>query len=145
MGLAAHNHLFIYLADYINDGVYGAFNCILFDHQKVSPFALTVGGSPVWSLPGTQEMSRGSPIRDLVSASLWGPTCDSIDCVCPVTSLPRLLEVGDWLGFRNMGAYTLCAASQFNGFQQSTVVYTSGVGVMSDRTRALLRLSADRK
>ncbi len=30
--------------DYINDGVYGAFNCILFDHQKVHPCVLSMNG-----------------------------------------------------------------------------------------------------
>lgn len=31
--------LFIYMGvlDYVNDGMYGSFNCILFDHQKVHP------------------------------------------------------------------------------------------------------------
>jgi ornithine decarboxylase len=30
------------------------------------------------------------------------------------------------LGFNNMGAYTICAASQFNGFEVSKVIYTAG-------------------
>lgn len=57
---------------------------------------------------------------------MWGPTCDSIDCVSPKTTLPSALQVGDWLGFDNMGAYTICAASQFNGFELSKVIYTLG-------------------
>jgi ornithine decarboxylase len=40
--------------------------------------------------------------------------------------LPSSLEVGDWLGFRKMGAYTICAASSFNGFGRTKVVYTVG-------------------
>lgn len=28
--------------DYINDGVYGAFNCTLFDHQIVHPVVMTL-------------------------------------------------------------------------------------------------------
>ena len=48
--------------------------------------------------------------------SVWGPTCDGLDCVLPNARLPRL-EVGAWLAFPNMGAYTLCAASRFNGFE----------------------------
>lgn len=59
-------------------------------------------------------------------SSVWGPTCDSIDCVSPKTELPRALQVGDWLGFDNMGAYTICAASEFNGFEVSKVIYTTG-------------------
>ncbi len=40
--------------------------------------------------------------------------------------LPRGIQVGDWFGFENMGAYTVCAASQFNGFEVSNVIYTVG-------------------
>jgi len=113
---------------YINDGVYGSFNCIMFDHQSPVPYCLTVGKVLVDVQPETVESGQ------MLTSSVWGPTCDSIDCVCPVVKLPAALEVGDWLGFRNMGAYTVCAASQFNGFETSPVVYTVGdeleVGVL---------------
>ena len=99
--------------------MYGSFNCILFDHQKVCPYVVTLNGS----FTSQTALAR----ERFAASSVWGPTCDSIDCVCPVAHLPTSLQVGDWLGFRNMGAYTTCAASQFNGFETSTVVYTSGV------------------
>jgi len=102
-------------SDYINDGVYGAFNCILFDHQVVHPYVL--------SMDGSFHVSEDEP-KSL--SSVWGPTCDSIDCVSTKTMLPKSLRVGDWLGFDNMGAYTVCAASQFNGFEVSKVIYTTG-------------------
>jgi ornithine decarboxylase len=101
--------------DYINDGVYGAFNCILFDHQVIHPFVLSMNGS--------FHISSSEPTQ---LCSVWGPTCDSIDCVSPKTVLPSALRVGDWLGFENMGAYTICASSQFNGFELSNVIYTTG-------------------
>ncbi|KAH6901269.1 ornithine decarboxylase [Coprinopsis sp. MPI-PUGE-AT-0042] len=100
---------------YINDGVYGAFNCILFDHQVVHPYVLAMNDSFHIAASEPKGMS-----------SVWGPTCDSIDCVSPKTVLPTGLKVGDWLGFDNMGAYTVCAASQFNGFEVSKVIYTAG-------------------
>ena len=118
------------MADYINDGVYGAFNCIMFDHQTPQPYVLSLNGS--FHVPASVDMC---------AASVWGPTCDSIDVVCPVTRLPRTLQVGDWLAFENMGAYTVCAASQFNGFQLSNVVYTTGGGVGGAEVRGLLRAS----
>ena len=114
--------------DYINDGVYGAFNCIMFDHQTPQPYVLCLNGS--FHVPASVDMC---------AASVWGPTCDSIDVVCPVTRLPRTLQVGDWLAFETMGAYTVCAASQFNGFQVSRVVYTTGGGAGSAEVRGLLR------
>ncbi|KAJ7188417.1 hypothetical protein C8R46DRAFT_1157481 [Mycena filopes] len=116
---------------YINDGVYGAFNCILFDHQIVHPYVLSMGGS--------FHVAAGEPLH---TSSVWGPTCDSIDCVCPTTELPRALRVGDWLGFPNMGAYTVCAASQFNGFQVSKVVYTTG-GFRAAEVRGILAKFAE--
>lgn len=46
--------------------------------------------------------------------------------------------MGDWLVFENMGAYTVCAASQFNGFEVSNVIYTSGGGSGSSEVRRIL-------
>ncbi|KAJ7713956.1 ornithine decarboxylase [Mycena maculata] len=117
---------------YINDGVYGAFNCILFDHQTVHPYVLSMGGS--FHVPATEPLH---------TSSVWGPTCDSIDCVCPTTQLPRALRVGDWLGFDNMGAYTMCAASQFNGFQVSKVLYTLGGFKASEVWGVLAKFAAE--
>lgn len=113
-------------ADYINDGVYGAFNCILFDHQIIHPYVLSMNGS--------FHISSSEPTQ---LSSVWGPTCDSIDCVSPKTVLPSALRVGDWLGFDNMGAYTICAASQFNGFELSNVIYTTG-GIGASEVQSVL-------
>jgi ornithine decarboxylase len=57
--------------------------------------------------------------------------------------LPEGLRVGDWLAFDNMGAYTVCAASQFNGFTISKVAYTSGDGHGSQETRVILKAAAN--
>lgn len=114
--------------DYINDGVYGSFNCIMFDHQIVHPFPLTLrAGSVLCPFPRsfppnvsleedlTVQMGYHRAPGGTEMASVWGPTCDSIDCVRNVVMLPRNLQVGDWLGWGEMGAYTCCAASTFNG------------------------------
>jgi ornithine decarboxylase len=119
--------------DYINDGVYGAFNCILFDHQTVHPYVL--------SLNGSFHVAASEPVE---CSSVWGPTCDSIDCVCAAAPLPRALRVGDWLGFADMGAYTVCAASQFNGFEVSNVIYTAGEEGRAAEVRSALVAFAGR-
>ncbi|KAG2204227.1 hypothetical protein INT46_008842 [Mucor plumbeus] len=100
---------------YVNDGMYGSFNCIIFDHQVVHPKVLMKDELFVFGqdLPEAQYES-----------SVWGPTCDSIDCLNKSVRLPKL-EPGDWLYYENMGAYTICAASQFNGFRKSEVLYTN--------------------
>ncbi|KAF9957031.1 hypothetical protein BGZ72_002223 [Mortierella alpina] len=102
---------------YINDGMYGSFNCIMFDHQICEPKVLYQDGVFSYqALPASAEF--------LGLASVWGPTCDSIDCITARARLP-LLETGHWLYFENMGAYTITAASQFNGFRKSEVLYTT--------------------
>jgi ornithine decarboxylase len=101
---------------YINDGMYGSFNCIMFDHQVCQPKVLLRSGAYAYQEP-LAHIPRGW-------ASVWGPTCDSIDCISSKSSLP-LMESGDWLYFDNMGAYTITAASQFNGFRKSEILYTT--------------------
>lgn len=121
---------------YQNDGVYGAFNCIMFDHQSVQPKVLTLGHSfcyePDLAPPGVSNE------EDLQPCSVWGPTCDSIDCVREMVRLPKGLQVSDWLIYEDMGAYTICAASGFNGLRKSEVRYTIGQGADSDMVRKLL-------
>ncbi|KAG0225624.1 hypothetical protein BGW42_004204 [Actinomortierella wolfii] len=100
---------------YVNDGMYGSFNCIMFDHQVCEPKVLLRDG---------QFGYKQDLMLPLGFASVWGPTCDSIDCISAKARLP-LLETRDWLYFENMGAYTITAASQFNGFRKSEVHYTT--------------------
>ncbi|KAI9258073.1 pyridoxal-dependent decarboxylase [Phascolomyces articulosus] len=111
---------------YVNDGMYGSFNCILFDHQVVYPQVLTQGGKKYYAKkksPLTQGEEQGVD-NETFTSSIWGPTCDSIDCLAKEAKLP-VLDDGDWIYWENMGAYTICAASQFNGFRQSEVIYTN--------------------
>jgi ornithine decarboxylase len=103
---------------YINDGMYGSFNCITFDHAVVYPKPLLRSG--VFIPPNSVKAK--SSIREY-SCSVWGPTCDSIDCMGRDMMLPEM-DVGDFLVFENMGAYTMAAASNFNGFKKSSIVYT---------------------
>ncbi|XP_022160145.1 ornithine decarboxylase 1-like [Myzus persicae] len=84
---------------FINDGVYGSFNSILYDHSVVEP-------KPLY------DYSSSRPIYE---SSIWGPTCDGLDKVVDCANMP-LLGLGDWITFENMGAYTIPAASTFNGF-----------------------------
>ncbi|KAK9511108.1 hypothetical protein O3M35_005738 [Rhynocoris fuscipes] len=85
---------------YINDGVYGSFNCLLYDHASVTPIPL-------------KENTFGSP---LITCSVWGPTCDSLDLISEDCLLPSCLNIGDWILFESMGAYTIPTSTKFNGF-----------------------------
>uniref|UniRef100_A0A8C0GHU7 ornithine decarboxylase n=1 Tax=Chelonoidis abingdonii TaxID=106734 RepID=A0A8C0GHU7_CHEAB len=91
---------------YVNDGVYGSFNCILYDHAHVKPVL----------------QKRPKPDEGCYSCSIWGPTCDGLDRIVERFDMPEL-QVGDWMLFENMGAYTVAAASTFNGFQRPAIHY----------------------
>jgi len=90
---------------YINDGVYQSFNCIFFDHCHPQPLVFA---------PGNRT--------ETYKCTVFGPTCDSMDCIAKDIELPEL-EVGEWLYFKNMGAYTIAAASPFNGFKSCPTTY----------------------
>jgi len=90
---------------YINDGVYQSFNCIFFDHVCPTPLVFS---------PGSRTQNY--------KCTIFGPTCDSMDCIGKDILLPEL-EVGEWLYFKNMGAYTTAAASPFNGFKSHPNTY----------------------
>ena len=89
---------------YLNEGVYGSFNCIYFDHAKpiIKPYNERDG--------------------ELYLSTVFGPTCDSIDVISTECRLPDL-AIGEWVYVENFGAYTIAAASTFNGFQQTRCEY----------------------
>ena len=89
---------------YLNDGIYGSFNCIYFDH--ITPTIL-----PFNERDGKLHKSR-----------LFGPTCDSVDLISENVMLPEL-AIGEWVYVENFGAYTVAASSSFNGFKTSICKY----------------------
>jgi ornithine decarboxylase len=89
---------------YLNDGIYGSFNCIYFDHNK-----------PV-ILPFNERDGK------LYKSILFGPTCDSIDLIAQDIMLPEL-AIGEWVYVENFGAYTLASSSGFNGFRTTLCKY----------------------
>ncbi|BCR91942.1 type III PLP-dependent enzyme [Aspergillus chevalieri] len=98
---------------YLNDGVYGNFSNIIFDHQHPVAQILSCAN-------GIDRSAEG------VHYSIWGPTCDGIDVITQHIVLPGMLDVGDWLFFEEMGAYTKCSATRFNGFSDNhEVIYIS--------------------
>lgn len=123
-------------AYYINDGVYGAFNNIMFDHASVRPRVLRITEeAPGYKLKNgfkrldsdNEESSDDeTPRRELFASTVFGPTCDSIDVVARSVLLPKL-KVGDFMYMNNMGAYTMAASSAFNGFTPTEKFYVCSV------------------
>ena len=106
---------------YLNDGVYGNFSSIMFDHQHPVPKILKSAAGYFGDGHGGQSINRG-----VTDYSIWGPTCDGIDRITERSAFHEVLNVGDWLYFEEMGAYTMCSATRFNGFtDKHDVVYVS--------------------
>jgi|LauGreDrversion4_1035100.scaffolds.fasta_scaffold01504_4 ornithine decarboxylase len=89
---------------YLNDGVYGSFNCIYFDHETPT------------ILPFNEREEK------LYKSTIFGPTCDSIDMISENILLPEL-AIGEWVYVENFGAYTTASSSFFNGFRTSLCKY----------------------
>ena len=91
-----NNNLIIY---YLNDGIYGSFNCITYDHQH-----------PI-ILPFNERDGK------LLKSKIYGATCDSMDMIGDNIMLPDL-SIGEWVYVENFGSYTVASSSEFNGIQK---------------------------
>ncbi|GAQ82170.1 ornithine decarboxylase [Klebsormidium nitens] len=96
-----------------NDGMYGSMNCVLYDHATLD----------------VRPLRDAEPGERTYGSTVFGPTCDGLDTILRDYPLPRL-QVGDWLVWSNMGAYTQTAGSAFNGFNTAAIptlyVYSTG-------------------
>jgi ornithine decarboxylase len=93
----------------IDESLYGQFSCIPFD-QKI----------PLWvRIPSSKDKKP----RKQSHGVLFGRTCDSLDMIAKSPSMEEL-DVGDWLWFPNMGAYSSVTASEFNGFPKPPIFQT---------------------
>ncbi|WP_223789961.1 type III PLP-dependent enzyme [Marinicella meishanensis] len=94
---------------YLDDGVYGTFSGMLYDHARypITPLA-------------QHDMTQG-----LKPSVLAGPTCDSIDVIADDMVLPDL-AVGDYLVATQVGAYTLASATDFNLYPKAKVLCLNG-------------------
>jgi ornithine decarboxylase len=90
------------LCYYVDDGIYGTYSGILFDH---CPYHLES------FKPGPKEI-----------CSVFGPTCDALDTISTAEYLPDL-KLGELLFSRNIGAYSNASATHFNGFPLAKVVH----------------------
>ncbi|KAI8624330.1 ornithine decarboxylase [Xylariaceae sp. FL1651] len=120
---------------YVNDGLYGNFSSIMFDHQH--PVAKVLRSN----MQTYYDNALGNAVPEDLCAgteySIWGPTCDGIDRITESIRFAHELDVGDWLYFEDMGAYTKCSATKFNGFSDAhDVIYVCS----EPGARAILRM-----
>ncbi len=86
---------------HLNDGAYGC----LFDmvHAK-------------WPFPIRVHRADGEPSQQTAEFKLYGPTCDAIDTMPGLHTLPADLAEGDVIEVGMLGAYGTAMATRFNGF-----------------------------
>jgi len=87
---------------YLDDGIYGSFSGIIFDH----------GDYPIVALKESAQV---------FSSVLAGPTCDSIDVIAEKMMLPKL-DNGDLIVSHMMGAYSSVTATDFNFCKRAKTV-----------------------
>ncbi|XP_064327451.1 antizyme inhibitor 2 isoform X4 [Phalacrocorax carbo] len=67
-------------------------------------------------------LMKPCPDHPAHSSSLWGPPGHAEDCIADSLELPEL-QVGDWLIFEDMGAYTIATSSVLGGCPQPQITY----------------------
>lgn len=109
-GLSALTRVLLRKEDrlYLNDGMYGAFWELRFKGHLRFPARAYRGNTP---LSGA-----------LSSFRLFGPTCDSSDEMPGAVELPAGIDVGDYIEFGSIGAYSVSGRTDFNGFSSEGVV-----------------------
>jgi len=95
---------------YINDGIYGTFSGVLFDHIQYHLKAFP---------PANRRAGRKGTTQ---ICSVFGPTCDALDTVSVAENLPDL-ELGDLVYSVNIGSYSHASSTCFNGFPPARVVH----------------------
>ena len=87
---------------YLDDGIYGDFSGIVFDHCRYE----------------FKTLRRGQKFL----STLAGPTCDSFDTISLNEDLPEL-DVGNVVYVKNIGAYSSASAvPAFNGFPPAKIL-----------------------
>lgn len=96
------DHMFYYL----NESIYMSF-LISFLYNEKLDFSII-----------RKSISQKPPMNLL--STIWGCTCSSLDKIMTNILIPEI-EIGDWLIFHNMGAYTTTVSTNFNGFSNKNV------------------------
>lgn len=92
---------------YINDSIYQSF-IIAFIYETKLQFEVI-----------RKSQQSNEPTECL--STIWGQTCNSKDRIVDNQMIPEM-EIGDYVAFKNMGAYTTTVSSQFNGFKVGEIV-----------------------
>ncbi|XP_069120426.1 ornithine decarboxylase-like [Argopecten irradians] len=90
---------------FINDGLFGSLSWV----REVTEIFVA-------------KPLKKEAMLDTHNSTVWGPTCDSQDCVAKDIRLP-LMAVGDWIDIIYGGAYTFCLGTNFNSMPRPKMFY----------------------
>lgn len=94
------------------------------DRAKVQPAMIGANQTSSAAAAAVVGASSASPTGARVPCTVWGPTCDGLDCVSRVTPLPDDMEPGqDWLLFPDMGMRGGADVTRFNGLKPLDTYY----------------------
>ncbi len=93
---------------YLNDGLYGIFWELRFHEHDQYP----------------AKAYRNGELLDTDVTDFWlyGPTCDSSDCLPRPFPLPKDIRTGDHIVVSHIGAYSLAGRTKFNGHFSDQIV-----------------------
>jgi len=87
---------------YLNDGIYGG--------MAEAAFMGSVDRISVVSPSGSHRTGES------FSATVFGPTCDSLDRIKGTVALPKTIAEDDYLIIDGMGGYSTATVTRFNGY-----------------------------
>lgn len=96
---------------WMSDGLYGSFNCILYDQQ--------IPNYKVLRNPLLGPLDNND--QPTFPSILWGASCDTYDKITNTSIDLPLLRNGDFIQLDNFGAYTISAAKDFNGIKMTKI------------------------
>jgi len=98
---------------FVDSGVYQALGCQTYDQEYFK-------GHPI-----VTQSELDKRIDQEQTSFIWGQTCDGVDWLTKNRLLPRMHE-GEWLLYRNVGAYNKEVCCRFNGFELHKVFCIAG-------------------
>ena len=96
---------------FVNSGVYHGFGSHVYDVERVK-------GHPL--LPAKDFNER---VNQEKISYIWGQTCDGHDWLSQNQLFP-MMNQGEWILYRNIGAYNSDLECRFNSFELPSTHYT---------------------
>jgi len=108
---------------HLNDSLYHSFNCILMDGLSLENKNDLFYNKWSYDSEAQDKININISEEEMKSSSLFGMTCAENDIICKNIYAPNL-NVGDWIIFGGMGAYTYGVKSYFNGMKSTEKIIT---------------------